>query len=143
MNLKKLSVSLAAAGLLAIGSGAQAATYQFGQLLSGGGPASIHFADLDINDLGGGEWSFTLYNIDLSAFGSSAFIGSMAVDGTEPSSVTTVPGGGVAKVGLNPGGGPGGDFDFRYVFGKGSDKLVDGESVSCVVIATRSDSHPI
>lgn len=130
MNLKKLSVSLAAAGLLAIGSSAQAATYQFGQLLSGGGPANILFADLDINDLGGGEWSFTLYNIDLSAFGSKAFIGSMAVDGTAPSSITTVPGGGVVEVDDSPGGGPGGSFDFRYVFGGGKDRLVDGESVS-------------
>lgn len=130
MKLKKLSISLLAAGLLALGSSAQAATYQFGQLLSGGGPATLHFADLDINDLGGGHWTFTLYNIDLSAFGAKAFIGSMAVDGAEPSSVAAVPGGGVSDVDFNSAGGPGGDFDFRYILGGGSDKLVSGETIS-------------
>jgi len=130
MILKKLAISMIATGALVFGSGVQAATYSFGSLLSGGGPASVHFADLDINDLGSGHWSFSLYNIDLSVFGSDAFIGSMAVDGTTPSSVTTVGGGGVSDVGTNPGGGPGGSFDFRYVFGGGSDKLITTETIS-------------
>ena len=130
MILKKLAISALATGALVIGSGAQAATYQFGQLLSGGGPASVHLADLDINDLGGGHWSFTLYNIDLSAFGSKAFVGSMAVDGITPSSVTTVAGGGVSSVGISAGGGPGGGFDFRYDTASGSDRLTTAESVS-------------
>jgi len=130
MILKKLAISMIATGALVFGSGVQAATYSFGSLLSGGGPASVHFADLDINDLGSGHWSFSLYNIDLSVFGSDAFIGSMAVDGTTPSSVTTVGGGGVSDVDTNPGGGPGGSFDFRYVFGGGSDKLITTETVS-------------
>lgn len=130
MILKKLAISALATGALVIGSGAQAATYQFGQLLSGGGPASVHLADLDINDLGSGHWSFTLYNIDLSVFGSKAFIGSLAVDGITPSSVTTVAGGGVSSVGVSPGGGPGGSFDFRYDTSSGSDRLTTAESVS-------------
>ncbi|PTQ76325.1 putative secreted protein with PEP-CTERM sorting signal [Nitrosomonas oligotropha] len=130
MILKKLAIAIIATGALVFGSGVQANTYSFGQLLSGGGPASVHLADLDINDLGGGHWSFTLYNIDLSAFGSTAFIGSMAVDGITPSSVTTVAGGGVSTVSISPGGGPGGSFDFRYDTASGSDRLTDAESVS-------------
>jgi hypothetical protein len=128
---------------LAIGSNAQAASYHFGHLLSGGGPSNIHFADLEINDLGSGHWSFFLHNIDLSAFGSGAFIGSLAVDGVTPSSVTTVAGGGVSTVSKNPGGGPGGSFDFRYDFGRGSDKLKTGESVSWNAFGLGSSHLPI
>lgn len=130
MTLRKLVISMIAASTLVFGSAAQAATYSFGTLLVGGGPASVHLADLNINDLGSGHWSFSLYNIDLSVFGSRAFIGSMAVDGTTPSSVTTVSGGGVSNVGTNPGGGPGGSFDFRYVLGGGSDRLQTAETIS-------------
>lgn len=130
MMLKKLALSIITTGALVIGSSAQAAAYHFGNLLSGGGPAAVHLADLDINDLGGGHWSFFLHNINLSAFGSGAFVGAMAVDGLTPSSVTVVPGGGVSTVSKNPGGGPGGSFDFRYDFGRGSDKLKTGETVS-------------
>ncbi|SDX53526.1 FxDxF family PEP-CTERM protein [Nitrosomonas oligotropha] len=143
MFLKKLIASTFAVGILAIGSSAQAASYHFGHLLSGGGPSNIHFADLEINDLGSGHWSFFLHNIDLSAFGSGAFIGSMAVDGVTPSSVTTVAGGGVSTVSKNPGGGPGGSFDFRYDFGRGSDKLKTGESVSWNAFGLGSSHLPI
>lgn len=130
MTLRKLVISMIATSAFVFGSAVQAATYSFGTLLSGGGPASVHLADLDINNLGSGHWSFSLYNIDLSVFGSGAFIGSMAVDGTTPSSVTTVAGGGVSSVGTNPGSGPGGSFDFRYVLGGGSDKLKTAETIS-------------
>lgn len=143
MLFRKLIASAFLTGFLIIGSSAQAASYQFGQLLSGGGPTNIHFADLEINDLGSGHWSFFLHNIDLSAFGSGAFIGSMAVDGVTPSSVTTVPGGGVSTVSKNPGGGPGGSFDFRYDFGRGSDKLKTGESVSWNAFGLGSSHLPI
>ena len=143
MFFKKLIASTFAIGILAIGSSAQAASYHFGHLLSGGGPSNIHFADLEINDLGSGHWSFFLHNIDLGAFGSSAFIGSMAVDGVTPSSVTTVAGGGVSTVSKNPGGGPGGSFDFRYDFGRGSDKLKTGESVSWNAFGLGSSHLPI
>ncbi|MBS0299972.1 MAG: PEP-CTERM sorting domain-containing protein [Proteobacteria bacterium] len=143
MFLKKLIVSSFLTGFLIIGSSAQANSYHFGHLLSGGGPSNIHFADLEINDLGSGHWSFFLHNIDLSAFGSSAFIGSMAVDGVTPSSVTTVAGGGVSSVSKSPGGGPGGSFDFRYDFGHGSDKLKTGESVSWDAFGLGSSHLPI
>lgn len=130
MTLRKLVISMIATSALVFGSAVQAATYSFGTLLSGGGPSSVRLADLDINNLGSGHWSFSLYNIDLSVFGPGAFIGSMAVDGATPSSVTTVAGGGVNSVGTNPGGGPGGSFDFRYVLGGGSDKLKTAETIS-------------
>ncbi len=143
MMLKKLALSIITTGALVIGSGAQAATYHFGNLLSGGGPAAVHLADLDINDLGGGHWSFFLHNINLSAFGSGAFVGAMAVDGLTPSSVTVVPGGGVSTVSKNPGGGPGGSFDFRYDFGRGSDKLKTGETVSWDAFGLGSSHLPI
>ena len=131
MILRKLAISIIATGAFLLGSTAQAATYHFGHLLSsGGGPADVHFADLDISDLGGGHWSFFLHNIDLSVFGSGAFISTMAVDGSAPSSVTTLAGGGVSSVTKHAGGGPGGSFDFRYDFGGGTDKLKTTESVS-------------
>ena len=79
MNLRKLTVSTIAAGFLICGSAAQAASYQFGQLLAGNGPANPYFADLEITDNGGGNWTFTLSALDLnSIFGSSSFIGSLA-----------------------------------------------------------------
>lgn len=143
MIMKKLIASIAVAGLLTIGSSVQAASYHFGHLLSGGGPSNIHFADLEINDLGGGHWSFFLHNIDLSVFGSSAYIRSMAVDGVTPSSVTTVPGGGVTSVSKNPGGGPTGSFDFRYDFGLRSDRLKTSESVSWDAFGLGSSHLPI
>jgi hypothetical protein len=130
MTLRKLVISMIATSAIVFGSAVQAATYSFGTLLSGGGPSSVHLADLDINNLGSGHWSFSLYNIDLSVFGSGAFIGSMAVDGATPSSVTTLAGGGVNSVDTNPGSGPGGSFDFRYVLGGGSDKLKTAETIS-------------
>ena len=142
MFIKKLALTAIATSALVIGSGAQATTYQFGELLSGGGPATVHLADLDINDLGGGHWSFTLYNIDLSAFGSKSFIGSMAVDGITPTSVTTVAGGGVSSVSISPGGGPGGSFDFRYDTASGSDRLTSGESVSWDAFGLGSSALP-
>lgn len=146
MFLRKLIVSTLASGILIMGSSAQAASYHFGHLLTGGGPANIHFADLEINDLGGGHWSFFLHNIDLSAFGSGAFIGSMAVHGaTEPSSVTTVPGGGVSKVSENSGGGTGGigSFNYRYDLTFRSEKLTNGEQVSWDAFGLGSSPLPI
>lgn len=145
MLIKKLIASTFATGILIIGSGTQAASYHFGHLLTGGGPSNIHFADLEITDLGGGHWSFFLHNINLSLFGSSSFIRSMAVDGVTPSSVTTVAGGGVSSVSKNPGGGPGGSsgFDFRYDFGRGNDKLKTGESVSWDAFGLGSSHLPI
>ncbi|MDE2388259.1 MAG: PEP-CTERM sorting domain-containing protein [Betaproteobacteria bacterium] len=146
MNLKKISLSMLAAGLITIGSSAQAATYQFGQLLSGGGPANVHFADLSATNDGGGNWTFTLTTLDLNAiFGTDSFIGSMAVTGTKPSSSSTDLGGGVTVVDPKNGGGPGGSFNFRYDFGSGgaSDRLTANESVTWHVGGLGSDPLPI
>ncbi|MBL8500478.1 MAG: FxDxF family PEP-CTERM protein [Nitrosomonas sp.] len=146
MILKKLAISIIATGALIFGSGAQANTYSFGQLLSGGGPANVHFADLSVTDDGGGNWTFTLTTLDLNAiFGTDSFIGSMAVDGTKPSSSSTDLGGGVTVVDPKNGGGPGGSFDFRYDFGSGgaSDRLTANESVTWHVGGLGSDPLPI
>ncbi|UJP07594.1 MAG: hypothetical protein LZF84_00305 [Nitrosomonas sp.] len=65
-------------------------------------------------------------------FGAGAFVVAMAVNGLTPSSVTVV-----------PGGGPGGSFDFRYDFGRGSDKLKTGETVSWDAFGLGSSHLPI
>lgn len=145
MILKKLTLSAIAAGALVVGSGAQATTYQFGQLLSGG-PASAHFADLSATDDGGGNWTFTLTTLDLNAiFGAGSFISTMAVDGTKPASSSTDAGGGVTVVDPANGGGPGGSFDFRYNLGSGgsSDRLTANESVTWHVSGLGSDLLPL
>ncbi|MDO8414294.1 MAG: PEP-CTERM sorting domain-containing protein [Gallionellaceae bacterium] len=123
--------------LLALSSAAQATatSYEFGTLITGysGAPTSPDFGQLVATDNGGGNWSFTLStnsNFE-SYFGPNAFIGAMAVDFAPPpehpgdtigisgvsSSVTGL------TVGVSSGGGPGGDFDFRYRFGGGSTRL--------------------
>ena len=145
MILKKLAIAIIATGALVFGSGVQANTYQFGQLLSGGGPSSVLFADLNVTDDGGGNWTFTLTTLDLNAiFGTDSFIGSMAVVGTEPASSSTDLGGGVTVVDPVNGGGPGG-FNFRYDFGDGgvSDRLTANESVTWHVSGLGSDPLPI
>ncbi|MBS0300380.1 MAG: PEP-CTERM sorting domain-containing protein [Proteobacteria bacterium] len=146
MILKKLALSAIATGALVVGNSAQATTYQFGQLLSGGGPASAHFADLSATDDGGGNWTFTLTTLDLNAiFGAGSFIGTMAVDGIKPTSSSTDAGGGVTVVDPANGSGPGGSFDFRYGFGSGgsSDRLTSNESVTWHVSGLGSDPLPL
>lgn len=132
MNLRKLTVSIIAVGLLICGSATQAATYHFGQLLAGDGPTNPYFADLEITNNGGGNWSFTLSALDLNTiFGSKSFIGSIAVDGIKPTSISTDIGGGVTKVSLQNGGGPTGIYDFRYdMINPKNDKLTGLESVT-------------
>lgn len=146
MMLKKLAISIIVTSALIFGSGAQANTYSFGQLLSGDGPANVHFADLSATDDGGGSWTFTLTTLDLNAiFGADSFIGTMAVVGTKPSSSSTDLGGGVTVVDPNNGGGPTGVFDFRYDFGSGgaSDRLTANESVTWHVTGLGSDPLPL
>jgi hypothetical protein len=143
MILKKLALSTIAAGALVVGSGAQATTYQFGQLLSGDGPASTHFADLNATDDGGGNWTFTLNTSDLNAiFGAGSFIDTMTVVGTKPTSSSTDAGGGVSVVDPT---GPGGSFNFRYDFGSdgSSDRLTANESVTWHVSGLGSDPLPL
>ena len=68
--------------------------------------------------------------MDVANLGVIGFTVVLAEMNTTASSVTTVAGGGVNSVGTNPGGGPGGSFDFRYVLGGGSDKLKTAETIS-------------
>ena len=146
MILKKLAISIITMSALILGNSVQANTYSFGQLLSGGGPANVHFADLSATDDGGGNWTFTLTTLDLNAiFGTDSYIGSMAVVGTKPSSSSTDLGGGVTVVDPKNGGGPGGSFNFRYDFGSGgkSDRLTANESVTWHVSGLGSDPLPI
>lgn len=144
MTLHKLAVSLITIGLLVCGSAAQATTYHFGQLLAGNGPTNPYFADLEITDNGSGNWTLTLSSLDLDAiFGSNSFIGSMAVDGIKPSSISTDAGGGVTKVNLQNGGGPTGIFDFRYdMINPKNDKLTESESVTWHVSGLGSTTLP-
>lgn len=106
-------------------------TYNFGTVLSGTGP-NISFATLVIDD-SLDEFTFTPA-VDLSVFGADAFIGSLAVDYSGAAVSAAIASGvwGVGSVSSSPGGGPGGSFDFRYVFGGGSDKLKSGETLKWI-----------
>lgn len=145
MILRKLMLSIVTVGFLIFGSAAQATTYQFGTLLAGNGPSPVHFADLDITDNGGGDWTLTLTTLDLNAiFGSASFLGSIAVDGQMPTSISTVAGGGVTNVSLQNGGGPTGVFDFRYGFiNPANDKLTANESVTWHVSGMTGINLPV
>ena len=144
MILRKLIVSIMTAGFIIFGSNVHATTYQFGQLLAGNGPANPHFADLEITDDGGGNWTFTLSALDLDTiFGTDSFIGSLAVDGVKTTSISTDAGGGVANVSIQNGGGPTGIFDFRYdLINPQNDKLTGFESVTWHVGGLGSSALP-
>ena len=133
----KMVYAFMTAVLLALSSAAQATTttYDFGTLITGysGAPSYPDFGQLVATDNGGGNWSFNLStnsNFE-SYFGSNAFLGALAVDFAPPpvdpkdslgiSAVSSSVAGMTVKV--SSGGGPGGDFDFRYVFGGGSTRL--------------------
>jgi hypothetical protein len=96
--------------------------------------ATFTFDDA-ILDLTGSTWTLTT-NDWPTAFGTSAFIGSMVVDYSGNSSGvvvdSTLSGGGVTVVSTAEGSGPGGQFDFRFNFGSGgsSDRLTEQETVS-------------
>lgn len=134
---------VAAAVLAACGTSAQAATFEFGELLSGSYEPSDIFATLSINQLSGTTFNYSLSTNDLnSLFTAGAFVGSMTNDVLGYSALPTVSnisGGGVAVVEAENGGGPGGNWEFRYDFGDGSgDRLFGNETVSWT--ATFSDS---
>jgi hypothetical protein len=96
--------------------------------------ATFNFDDAML-DLTGSTWTLTT-NDWPTAFGTSAFIGSMVVDYSGNSSGvvvdSTLSGGGVTVVSTAEGSGPGGQFDFRFNFGSGgsSDRLTELETVS-------------
>ena len=130
-KFRKVSALFSALGVLAFASMASATTYNysFGDKITGGGPALASMATLSF-DSSTDIFTLSVSNTLNSVFGSNAFIGTLATDysGTTPS-ISNVTGGGVSSVGTSPGGGPSGDFDFRFVFGGGSDKLTQGETV--------------
>ncbi len=132
-NLKKIISVAIVAGLLSFVSSAQALVYTFGEKLSGGGPQFADVAQLEIVN-NGGDWTFTLdVSSNLSTiFGNGAFVGTMAIAATRPSSVTTSLNGGVSGVFDVNGNGPGGNFDFRFDQGAlgAADRLTSGESVT-------------
>jgi len=127
----KILVSLL--GCIGIAAQASTTTYQVGDLISGSYQPSTSFATLAEATLDNKTFTFTLSAGDLAAlFSKGAFIGVMAVDETGR---RVLPGisavnGGVASVTLSKGGGPGGGWDFRTGFGKGSDRLVGNETVT-------------
>jgi hypothetical protein len=129
--------ALSGAVAIALASASHAVTFQFGDLLSGSSgvvdPAAA-FATLDVNQLSGTTFTYSLHANDLNTlFNSGAFIGSLANDlTTDPAlpSITNVTGGGVTAVFTTDAGGPGGTWEFRYDFGTGGDRLTANETVN-------------
>lgn len=122
-SLRRYVLAASAAAFATCGWNAHAATFTFDG------------ATLDLDALAS---SFSLSTSAFPAsFGPSAFIGAMAVDFSGNSSGVgvasgSVSGGGVTTVGVSPGGGPGGQFDFRFTLGSGgsSDRLTQSEAVN-------------
>jgi len=139
-------MSLIAAGLIALGSQAQAATYHFGQLTNGSDPAPspVHFADLTIEDSNAdGNWEFTLTALGLnSIFGLDSFIGGLyVVEGTgigsQPSGVSGVTGDASVNLDTTNVGGGGLHYDYSFNFGTPGPtlqqtRLTDSETVSWI-----------
>lgn len=149
--------SLVAAGLLACSASVQAASYEFGSLLTGSSGytapdsfASDPFAVLDA-EFSGSVWTFTLTvnNNLFSSFGDEAFIGGMKFDfDPDPASslVSTFIAsnvGGVASVSSTSGDCSGGSgcFDFGTRFGQGAGgRLSQNDYVTWSVANLSSDS---
>jgi hypothetical protein len=113
----------------------QAAVESYGTLLSGSYQPGTDFASLSVSG-SGNVYSFTLSAYDLNAlFANQAFIGSIAVKVSPDVKANTIAvssiSGGVTKLTASNGGGPGGDWDFRFVLGQGAnDRLLANESVT-------------
>lgn len=135
--LKKTAMTMALLAAMAGSVAAQATTNdQYGDLLAGSFTPAASFATLSYSNTGN-VYYFTLTANDLnSLFTNKAFIGSIAVD--SPASVTISDVSGGAPVSLNPGGGPGGGFDYRFVLFQGQNRLTAGESVSWTAMAWSS-----
>lgn len=127
-----ISFAFAAAAFLFAGPASAAVVYEFGVPLNVSSPAAPAgtFATLSVDTT---TWTFALHALDgLDAFGSTAFLGALAVDGEIAGGITisdVVSDSGVT-VAYHPGSGPGGAFDFRNAFpNKKSARLMAGESV--------------
>lgn len=127
--LKKTAITMALLAAMATSVSAQATSNdQYGELLAGSFTPAASFATLSYSNIAN-VYYFTLTANDLnSLFTSKAFIGSIAVDSPASVAISNVSGG--APVSLSPGGGPGGDFDYRFVLFQGQNRLTAGESVS-------------
>jgi len=111
-----------------------AAVETYGELLAGTYEPSADFASLSVSNTGN-VYTFTLTAFDLNAlFTNAAFIGSIAVKATPDVNVRNIAisgvSGGVVDLDVSNGGGPGGDWDFRFVLGQGQDRLLANESVT-------------
>jgi len=113
----------------------QAAVESYGTLLSGSYQPATDFASLSVSGTGN-VYTFTLTAYDLNAlFTNKAFIGSIAVKVSPDVKANTIAvsgiSGGVTNLAASNGGGPGGDWDFRFVLGQGAnDRLLANESVT-------------
>lgn len=127
--IKKTAIAMALLAAVAGSASAHATSNDnYGTLLSGSFTPSAHFATLSYSNTGN-VYYFTLTANDLnSLFTTKAFIGAIAVDSPASVTISNVSGG--APVSFNPGGGPGGDFDYRFVLFQGQNRLTAGESVS-------------
>ncbi|WP_025871132.1 PEP-CTERM sorting domain-containing protein [Methylobacillus glycogenes] len=127
--IKKTAIAMALLAAVAGSASAHATSNDnYGTLLSGSFTPSANFATLSYSNTGN-VYYFTLTANDLnSLFTNKAFIGAIAVDSPASVTISNVSGG--APVSFNPGGGPGGDFDYRFVLFQGQNRLTAGESVS-------------
>lgn len=126
--IKKTALAMAVLATMATSVSAQAATDNYGTLLSGSFAPSGTFATLSYTNIGN-VYYFTLTANDLDdLFTTKAFIGSIAVDG--PSQVTVSNVVGDAPVSKQNGGGPTGIYDFRFDLAQGQNRLTANESVS-------------
>jgi len=113
----------------------QAAVENYGTLLSGSYQPGSDFASLAVSG-SGNVYTFTLTAYDLNTlFANKAFIGSIAVKVSPDVKANTIAvsgiSGGVTNLAASNGGGPDGDWDFRFVLGQGAnDRLLANESVS-------------
>ncbi len=132
---KNTLAGIAGAVAIALSPVSNAATFDFGTLLSGTYQPAGSFATLNVDQLSGSVFNYTLIAKDLNAlFNAGAFIGSMANDlTTNPAlpTISNISGGGVTAVTDSAGGGPGGNWEFRFDFGGGAgDRLLANETVS-------------
>jgi len=123
--------SLMAVLALFVSVSAHAATDEFGELLSGSFQPTETFASLSYSTTDNLVYSFTLSAFDLDAiFTTGAFIGAIAVDSdTNAPLLSNVSGDTV--VSISPGGGPGGNWDFRFdLTGPQQARLTANETIS-------------
>ena len=143
MFLKKLVLCSTFSLLSATAGMASAATvnYEYGQLLAGGYTPTEVFASLSVTSSDDNKtFSFVLNTFNLNSIFSNTgvFIGSDAGEANYNPNGSNLPtatifgsGNGVTEVKAGAGGGPGGDYNFRYIFGKGeNDRLTQNETVS-------------